>query len=304
MIWLRQSIFLVMAVTAVFAVCAQNLPSPVGVSDHAVSTSSATLESPVAFFRNLLAMSSEDRAHFLTNRPPTIRARILVKVNEYESLDPNERELRLRATELRWYLMPMLQMASTNRNEQLAGVPDDLRDLIKDRLSQWDILPPDLKQEFLENDRTMYYFARINPPGSPAALNLTDMQQQQISGQFNQFFELTPAEKQATLKTLSAAERTKMEKTLQSFEQLPSRQKSQCINNYAKFAGMNVAERTEFLKNAERWSQMSPAERQTWRDLVSHVPEWPPLPAAIFPQNAIQPVPLTNARSLVATNLD
>ena len=304
MIWSRQSIFFLAAVTAAFAAYAQILPTATGEGVHAVSSTPAPLVSPVAFFRNLLAMSPKERADFLTNRPPEIRARILVKINEYEALGPNERELRLRATELRWYLMPMLQTTPTNRDEQLARVPDDLRDIVRDRLSQWDVLPPEVKQEFLANGRAIYYFSRINPPGSPAALNLIDTRQQQISGQFNQFLELTPEEKQATLKTLSAAERAQMEKTLQSFEQLPLQQQAQCVNNYAKFAGMSDADRAEFLKNAERWSQMSPAERQTWRDLVAHVPEWPPLPAAIFPQNYSQSAPLTNSRSIVATNLD
>src|ERR1019366_3696650 len=59
--------------------------------------------SPVAFFRQLLGMTPPERANYLTNRPPEIRERILAKAREYLTLDPNERELRLRATELRWY---------------------------------------------------------------------------------------------------------------------------------------------------------------------------------------------------------
>ena len=73
------------------------------------------------FFRQLLAMTPDERDNFLTNRPPEIRARILAKVGEYEALDPNERELRLRATELRWYLMPLLRESPTNRAVQLAA---------------------------------------------------------------------------------------------------------------------------------------------------------------------------------------
>ncbi len=80
-------------------------------------------KSPVDFFRQLLAMTPDERDDFLTNRPPEIRARILGKVAEYEALGPNERELRLRATELRWYLMPLLQEPPTNRTVRLAQVP-------------------------------------------------------------------------------------------------------------------------------------------------------------------------------------
>ena len=76
---------------------------------------SANAKSPVDLFRQLLAMTSEERSDFLTNRPPELRDRILAKVGEYEALEPNEREIRLRATELRWYLMPLLRIAPTTR---------------------------------------------------------------------------------------------------------------------------------------------------------------------------------------------
>jgi len=54
-------------------------------------------------------MSPAERNHSLTNRTPEARARILAKVREYQVLGPDERELRLRATELRWYLTPLLR---------------------------------------------------------------------------------------------------------------------------------------------------------------------------------------------------
>ena len=88
-------------------------------------------KSPVDFFRQLLAMTPDERDDFLTNRPPEIRARILAKVAEYEALNPNDRELRLRATELRWYLMPLLRESPTNRAARLAQMPADMRELVK-----------------------------------------------------------------------------------------------------------------------------------------------------------------------------
>src|SRR5476651_1377510 len=82
--------------------------------------------------RQLLAMPADERENFLTNRPPEMRERILAKVAEYEVLDPDERELRLRATELRWYLEPLLHESPTNRAARLSQVPDDVRDLVAD----------------------------------------------------------------------------------------------------------------------------------------------------------------------------
>jgi len=239
-------------------------------------------------------------------------------VREYEALDPNERELRLRATELRWYLLPLLHESPTNRAARLVQVPDDLRDLVKTRLDLWNILPPPLQQEFFESERALRYFTHVDSPNNPtmppippgrgrhhgpqdhnlARWNaLPEDQRQKITAQFNQFFELTPEEKQETLNTLSDAEREQMKKTLEMFGQLPPWQRQQCIRAFTEFASMSAPEKQDFLKNAQRWSQMSPKERQTWRDLVTQVPEWPPLPPGLG-----MPSTMPSVHPFVATN--
>ena len=186
---------------------------------------------------------------------------------------------------------------------------------MKNRLRQWDILPPPLKAEFLESERSLRYFTQVDPssssslppmpqdpewrhgPDSTRWDALSKDQRQKVTAQFNQFFELTPVEKKKTLNTLSDAERQQMEKTLETFGKLPPAQRLKCIRAFTEFAGMSAQEKQDFLKNAQRWSQMSPKERQTWRDLVTHVPEWPPLPSALI----LPPMPNTFHPAL-ATN--
>jgi Protein of unknown function (DUF3106) len=275
------------------------------------------LHSPVDFFRNLLAMSPAERENYLTNKTPEVHERLLAKVNEYLALDPNERELRLRATELRWYLLPLFHQAPTNRASRLATVPAGLKDLVNSRLAQWDALPAPFRQEFLDNERTLRYFTHLDTGNNPvqgdghhqpdgddqARWNaLSENERQKITNQFNEFFALTPDEKQKTLNTLSDAERQQMEKTLQTFSTLPPAQRVQCLRAFTEFASMNAKDRAEFLKNAEHWSQMSPKERQAWRDLVASVPQWPPLPAGIMPP--LPPKIQPRGRGLVATNVD
>ncbi|MCX6895643.1 MAG: hypothetical protein NTZ16_09140, partial [Verrucomicrobia bacterium] len=79
-------------------------------------------QSPVDIFRKLLAQSPAEQKQFLADRSPETQRRILAKLREYESLKPDQRELRLRATELRWYLLPLLNAPATNRAMQLAAV--------------------------------------------------------------------------------------------------------------------------------------------------------------------------------------
>ncbi len=241
-------------------------------------------QSPVDFFRQLLAMSPAERNNSLTNRPPESRARILAKVREYQALDPDERELRLRATDLRWYLTPLLQHAAGGtRGAPGAGAGGFARTRpvaagamgssaaavaagISGERPDAALFRPRRNDQF---SRSPARNSRKLPTSSTSFLNSRRRKNSRRSS------------------TLSEAERAQMEKTLQSFEKLPPRQRYLCVRNYAKFAGMSAGERAEFLKNAENWSKMSPKERQAWRDLVDHVPHWPPMPPPIVPPNLI-----------------
>ena len=293
---------------AVLPLCAgtdTNPPPPLRPVSASTNAVPPRHKAPIGFFRALLVMAPVERQQQLAIYPPAIRQGIEAKIQEYENLDPNERELRLRATELRWYLLPLLRESLTNRAALVAQVPDGMRDLVQSRLDQWKILPEPLQQEFLENERVLRYFARVGSTnGAPApgdwghtppeaALahwkELSEDQRKRVAEQVNRFFALTPDEKEETLNTLSDAEREQMENTLETFGNLSEAQRTECIHAFAKFASMSAVERREFLKNAERWSQMSPAERQTWRDLVANVPPWPPMPPS--PESALQSGP-------------
>ena len=297
------------------AAAAQTVPLPAVMATATNVPPVPYVKSPVDLFRDLLAMSPMERKNYLTNRPPQIRERILAKLHEYETLDPNERELRLTATELRWYLPPLMRLQPADRAIRLATIPPDTRKLVEDRLSQWDLLPPPLQQEMLANEQTLTLFTRVNASGqenfhfstvtatnrpsgqdSVEAWNaLPEEKRQFLSEQFAHFFDLTPEEKTKTLNVMSDVERKQMEKTLQAFEQLPPAQRVKCIRSFEQFASMKPQERSELLKSAEHWAQMPPSERQAWIDLVAHVPQWPPMPPGFNtpPPAAMPPMPST-----------
>ena len=91
-----------------------------------------------------------------------------------------------------------------------------------------------------------------------------------------------------------------MDKTLQAYAKLSPAQRVQCASSFQKFTGMTLAERQQFLKNAERWKLMSPTERQTWRELVNAAPL---LPAQrLLPPMPLPPLPRPRSVNAVATN--
>src|ERR1022692_2683777 len=277
-------------------------------------------QSPISFFRELLAMSGAERKQALTNRSLEGQKLILAKVREYESLPPDELELRLRVTELRWYLLPLMNSPAANRPAELAMIPGANRKLVEDRLQEWDKLPPDVQKELLANQATITYMADLEgrtaeqrrqmvaniPPARREILenginrwgSMSDEQRRKILERFKGFFDLSAQEKQKALNTLSAPARRQIESTLRTFGSLPPDQRNQVIRSFGKFAGLSPAERQQFLKSADRWKLMSPTERQAWREVVRRLP--PPEPPDLPP---MPPAPrVTRSAPTVATN--
>jgi len=257
-----------------------------------------TAKSPVDTFRELLAMNLAERKQFLADRSPENRRQILAKLRQYEALRPDERELRLKVTELRWYLLPLLRTPATNRLDRLAAIPKDDRKLVEDRLQLWNILPPELQKELLDNEATLRYLCELgnqNPSitnvspervkqvqqGLELWQNLADDQKQKLLTRFDQMFGLNEREKDRVLKTLSEPERQQIEKTLRKFGTLSAEQRAECIRSFEKFTNLSFEDRLQFLKNAERWKLMSPDERQQWKEVVHKLTPQPPLPPGL-----------------------
>ena len=259
---------------------------------------SPTWKSPVDSFRTLLVMPAAEREQFLATRDTNAQQQLVQKIREYESLSAEERELRLKATELRWYLQSLMRAPATNRPAQLALIPENMREMVADRLQQWDRIPAPGRRLFLTNQQAIGYLARVDVPTNSPPVPPTP-NRQKIMDRVNQLFDLTPNEKEDVLATLSDVERQQMEKTLEAFKNLTLAQRQQCLLSFKQFTEMSQAERKEFLNNAKRWSQMTPAERQAWREVVSAAPNVPP---ARFIKVSPPPMPNRKAGASVATN--
>jgi len=118
--------------------------------------------SPVATFRKLLTMTLEEQEKALASRTPQQRKIIAAKLFEYEAMPPEARILRLRCTELHWYLVKLMRMAPEERAAALEQVPPLERPQIKERLQLWDQLPAELQKKFLDNESEWTMMGLIN----------------------------------------------------------------------------------------------------------------------------------------------
>ena len=294
-------------------------PAPQNVSEP---PSPPVVKPPMDFFRELLAMIPSERDGALKDRSPESKASVLAKVREYETLSADERELRLRATELRWHLLTLMPVSPTNRTVKLDAISEPMRKLVQDRLATYDKLSPKAQEAVLKGPESLQravqiLLRRLSLPAPDAtkpsqeqiqkfteALKLIRElpadRQKAIAQKLDHFFELKPEEKTKVLAALSETERKEMEESLDKFARLPKDQQAHCVSTVTKLASLSAAEQRQFLQNAERWQAMSPAERQAWRDLVHKLPSPPRgfiLPPPPNPPGLPVPVVLTNKRA-------
>jgi len=251
----------------------------------------APARSPVAVFRELLNMGPAERTKALADRPEETRKRILAKIREYKSLNQDERELRLKVTELGYYLRPLMRTPATNRAAQVALIPTGYRELVQVRLEKWDKLTPTAQQKLLQNEAAIRAMTELTNSVSTNAIpihnlmlvntisnwnRLSDKDKKELSENFDYFFQLKPAERQKAAKILSPEKKAQIVATLQKYAKLSLDQRAQCIQSFEKLAAMSARERQQFFKNTERWEMMTPKERDDWRNLVETAPLLPP----------------------------
>ena len=257
---------------------------------------------PVAVFRTLLAMRTDARATELAAKPARLRDVLSTRLREYDTFTPAEREARLRATELRYHLNPLLTTTPDARATRLAAVPASFRSLVEERLAAWDKLPAEIQREVLANERLLQAMTRpavvgALPPLPPGLMpkvpdNVTQWQgldarqREQLLDNFTHYFRLDDRAKTRVVAALPEPKRAETTRALDQFEQLTAAERAASLAALKKLGQMTPAEQSQFYANAEVWQKMPEAERAVWRKVVV---EFPPLPPGAGAQPPLPP---------------
>lgn len=255
-------------------------------------------KAPTELFRDLLAASPEERERQLSERTPAARAIIEKKLQEFQILPPEHRELRLRVAELRYFLFPLLQTEGNSRSNLLAQIPHSILPVLEERLRTWDQLPPERRRELLESERAFSGFIRLQTTNSEAVQHskalLPDIKGAQTyspmarwqelsqedrirkASDFEKFFDLPMRERYQILGGVSPLDRQEMESTLAQFTRLTPEQRERAVKGFRRFLALTAPERNEFLQSIARWQLMTPTERAAWKSIINLVTR-PPL---------------------------
>jgi hypothetical protein len=275
--------------------------------------------SPIQYFRRLLEAPVAEREKLLEGRSPEHRRVLTNSVRIYLALTPEDRELRLRAMELRHYLTPLMRLTATNRALGLQAVPESYRALVLERLDYYDRQSPEMRQQLLDHSLLIPVLPTRSHPVrgyTSSQLDAADVALKQwqlyapakraeITKKFEDLYKVSRQEMDKTLRPLplSVAERGQIEKALDKFGRMQPAERQVVVKSFDKFAGLSPEERRQFLRNAEAWQKMSAEDRQRWRYLVNKLPAPPPLPPGFGLPPPLPRVPTNLSRpTMVATN--
>ena len=261
-------------------------------------------KSPFQSFRDLLSAPPSEREEILKSKPEVHRRHLQDRLKEFDRLQPAEKETQLKMMELRWYLVPLLSLAPSNRVDRLSLIPPDLKLLVEDRLKKWDELPLNLRQEASQQGLVLQYLSRLESgtpteqikfwnsklagqnstaPTAPSMQSVNMVpppvptgESKGLADHMNRFFELSKDEKQKTLEFFSGKERERVQETLSKLESVAPEQRKLYLESFQRFSQMDEESRRVFLKNAERWRHMSDEARKAFRELVTKLPPLPP----------------------------
>jgi hypothetical protein len=252
--------------------------------------------SPVETFRKVLAMSAPEREKFLSTLTAEKRQIVMLKLEEYQGLPPDQREQRLRALQSRVWVRQLIKLPASNRVERLVTLQPADRQAIEDRLTAWDRLPVELQKEVLTNEIAIRHIARSPDFMFNAALPPFPLDSR-IAQQLKHWGELSKADRTEVLNNFqyfmedlsekerekALAERPDAAKSLAPIASLPKEQRDRYMAGFKRFAALNPAERQKFLINAAHWQKLTPEQRESWRVLAkklnsSSPPPPPPVP--------------------------
>ena len=261
--------------------------------------------SPVATFRELMALPPPAQEVALQRRPEAQRAVLRARLEEYARLPEAVREERLRATDLYWHLNQLMRRAPGERADLLRQSPADLREVLTERLALWDRLPESDRDALLAHDRAVRYLARtatgrtpplppvvqkpvrtLSPPMPPLPVraardwvqlqSLSPAQRSHLRERWERWVDLSPGAVERLTNELPAEDRERLAQVLQRFAALPAGQRRACLESFSRLTSLPASDLVDFLRHAQRWEELSAEERESWRQVAVKLPPLPP----------------------------
>lgn len=256
--------------------------------------------SPISKFRTLLEWTPEERTQFVKKQPANVRQILERKILEYESLSDSQREFRLIATELHFYLEPLL---IDNRDIDISTVqdiPDHLRKYIDQSVAFWNRIKPAHRDLLLAKKEAVSYLISI----SSRLYDLEKLMPKPAPEWDNLYhFLQLPHKKQLSFMRASGIQPSpEMSNLLKAFQGLEVEEKRNCAHAFVCYLSFPDQLKTRFVDGLAQWSEKKPSERSIWREIAGKYPKIRPVPVPPGSQinqqvQVYPPFPVENQRT-------
>ena len=259
--------------------------------------------SPVEKFRHLLNVNPSELESELDTFPKETRSRINAKISEYRELSVEQRHQKLMATELRWYLPPLLNIDQETRDLHLKKLDPGLANVILQRLKTWDSLPDELKSSSLKSGLIIGHLSKAplqNPPlpntartevvtsvtahSAPKLPSTSEdgksvdkaipVSQERLQ-RLQAYFEMSQEAKNATLKDASVMNDPIFISRLNWLENMPEVLRERVLSHLIRFQDLSNKEKKAFGQSIKTWNRLPKSEKQALRNLVKRTPPFP-----------------------------
>nr|MBI1231025.1 hypothetical protein [Cytophagales bacterium] len=232
--------------------------------------------SPIEHFRFILNLSSEDLEKYIVRQKPHVQAILRKKVEEYASLSIAEKDFRLRATELHYYLDSLLEHNSTVSLASLPPLPESLREEIMRAVHFWNNLSNAQRDLLFTKKATISYLVSLSSENAPPMpVNRPAMSSEWAN--LYHFLQL-PYEKQKDfLGSHKLNKAPKMQKVLEAFSKMSMDEKERSANALVCFLSFPRDLQDRVSDGLTHWNSLDPSERTVWREIAGRSPTIVPM---------------------------
>jgi hypothetical protein len=265
-----------------------------GFRSYAVKPSSSN--SPIEHFRIVLNLSSEDLEKYILRQKPHVQPILRKKIEEYASLSRAEKDFRLRATELHYYLDSLLEHNSTVSLDSLPPLPESLKEEIMRAVHFWNNLSNAQRDLLFTKKATISYLVSLSRENVPPL----PVNRPAISPEWANMYHFLqlPYEKQKEfLGSDKLNQAPKMGKVLEAFSKLSVDEKERCANALVCFLSFPRDLQDRVADGLTYWNSLDPSERTVWREIAGRSPAILPMSNDIsaLTANAYPPFPVKMA---------
>lgn len=233
-------------------------------------------QSPVSHFRTILLKEKSERESFVIRQTPPVQSVLRRKIKEYEAMPATEREFRLTATELHYYLDPIFVDNRPVSTQSISGIPPHLKVYANRAVGFWNQLETAHRDLLLSKKEAVSYLVGISYR-SKTLESLTPKPSKEWNGLYH-FLLLSEENQEKFCRYHGLQISPEMNELLGYLNKLDMEKRKRCAHAFVCYLSFPSDLKNRFQSGVNDWAAKKPYERSIWREIAGKYPKINPVP--------------------------